>query len=88
MGVTLLRDGQTQSVNVRPEAEGTIRGRRHRRAAGHRSRSSRSVIPGEPAERAGLKAGDVVLAVNGERMVDAGQADRGDLAAAAAKRSS
>jgi regulator of sigma E protease len=28
-----------------------------------------SVIAGEPAERAGLKAGDVVIAVNGERMV-------------------
>jgi regulator of sigma E protease len=27
-----------------------------------------SVLPGEPAEKAGLKAGDVIVAVNGERM--------------------
>ena len=27
-----------------------------------------SVIPGQPAEKAGLKAGDVILAVDGERM--------------------
>ena len=29
----------------------------------------KSVDPGEPADKAGIKAGDVIVAVNGERMV-------------------
>jgi regulator of sigma E protease len=28
-----------------------------------------SVVPGDPADRAGVKAGDVIVAVNGERMI-------------------
>ena len=33
------------------------------------SPSVRSVVPGDPADRAGVKAGDVVVAVDGERVI-------------------
>jgi regulator of sigma E protease len=66
--VTLLRSGQTQTLNVRPVPEtrfevGNIG------VLPDINPIVASVIAGEPAERAGLMAGDVVLAVNGERMV-------------------
>ena len=66
--VTLRRAGQTQSVTVRPVPEtryeiGTIG------VMPDINPIVASVIAGEPAERAGLLAGDVVLAVDGERMV-------------------
>ena len=51
---------------------GQVRDRRHRRAAGRQSRRA-SVVPGDPAEQAGVKAGDVIVAVNGERMVTRSQ---------------
>ena len=66
--VTLRRSGQTRSVTVRPVPEtryeiGTIG------VMPDINPIVASVIAGEPAERAGLMAGDVVLAVDGERMV-------------------
>jgi regulator of sigma E protease len=66
--VTLRRSGQTRSVTVRPVPEtryeiGTIG------VMPDINPIVASVIAGEPAERAGLMADDVVLAVNGERMV-------------------
>jgi regulator of sigma E protease len=66
--VTLRRSGQTRSVSVRPVPEtryeiGTIG------VIPDINPIVASVIAGEPAERAGLLADDVVLAVNGERMV-------------------
>jgi len=66
--LTLLRDGQTQSVSVRTVSEtrfeiGNIG------VLPDINPIVASVIAGEPAERAGLKAGDIVVAVNGERMV-------------------
>ena len=66
--VTLRRAGQTQSVIVRPVPEtryeiGSIG------VMPDINPIVASVIAGEPAERAGLLAGDVVLAVNGEHMV-------------------
>jgi regulator of sigma E protease len=66
--ITLLRDGQTRTVTVRPVSEtrfevGSIG------VMPDINPIVASVIAGEPAERAGLMAGDVVLAVNGERMV-------------------
>ena len=70
--LTLRRAGQTRSVTVRPVPEtryeiGTIG------VMPDINPIVASVIAGEPAERAGLLAGDVVLAVNGERMVTRSQ---------------
>ena len=72
VALTLLRDGRTQTVTVRPVPEtrfeiGNIG------VLPDINPIVASVIAGEPAERAGLKAGDVVLAVNGERMVTRAQ---------------
>ena len=66
--VTLRRAGQTQSVIVRPVSEtryeiGSIG------VMPDINPIIASVIAGDPAERAGLLAGDVVMAINGERMV-------------------
>jgi len=72
VAITLLRGGQTQTVSVRPVPEtrfevGNIG------VLPDINPIVASVIAGEPAERAGLKGGDVVLAVNGERMVTRAQ---------------
>jgi regulator of sigma E protease len=67
VAVTLLRDGQTQAVTVRP----TPRTRFEVGDIGVMPDVSPwvvGVMPGDPAERAGLKAGDKVVAVNGERV--------------------
>ena len=72
VAITLLRDGQPQTVTVRPTPEtrfevGNIG------VLPDINPIVASVIAGEPAERAGLEGGDVVLAVNGERMVTRAQ---------------
>ena len=67
MSVTVLRNGQNVTMNVVPVAEGRY------------EVSDIGVLPdanpiitrvlsGDQAEKAGLKAGDIILAVNGERM--------------------
>ena len=66
--LTLLRAGQSHAVIVHPLPEtrfeiGNIG------VLPDINPIVASVIAGEPAERAGLKAGDIVLAVNGQRMV-------------------
>jgi regulator of sigma E protease len=66
--ITLLRDGQTMSLTVRPNPQtrfevGDIG------VLPDVNPSVKSVNPGDPADRAGLKPGDQVLAVNGERVV-------------------
>ena len=66
--LTILRNGQTQSLTVRPTAEG-------RYEVGNIgvlpdiNPIVQSVFAGDRAEQAGVMAKDVVLAVNGERMV-------------------
>jgi len=72
ISLTLLRDGQTMSLNVRPEPQtrfeiGDI---------GAMPKSTpivESIVPNDPADRAGLKARDVVLAVDGQPMATRGQ---------------
>jgi regulator of sigma E protease len=72
VGVTLLRDGNTVSTTVRPVGEG-------RYEIGNIgvlpdiNPVVDSVIAGDIAEAAGFKADDVVVAINGERVVTAGQ---------------
>jgi regulator of sigma E protease len=65
--VTLLRDGNPVSLTVRPNPQrfefGDIG------VLPNVNPSVKSVNPGDPADRAGLKAGDQVLAINGERVV-------------------
>jgi len=66
--VTFVREGQNRTVTVHPSAEtrfevGDIG------ALPDVSPVVRSVNSGEPADRAGIKAGDVVYSVNGERVI-------------------
>ena len=68
VALTVMRDGQTRMVSLRTVSEtrfeiGNIG------VLPDINPIVASVIPGEPAERAGLMAGDAVIAVNGERMV-------------------
>jgi regulator of sigma E protease len=68
VAMTVLREGQTRTLSIRPTAEG-------RYEIGNigvlpdTNPVVAQVIKGDVADRAGLKAGDVVLSVNGERMV-------------------
>jgi regulator of sigma E protease len=72
VGVTLLRDGNPVSATVRPVGEGKYE-------IGNIgvlpdvNPVVASVISGDIAEAAGFKAGDVVLAINGERVVTEAQ---------------
>jgi regulator of sigma E protease len=67
ISVAFLRDGQTRSVTVRPESDNRFEVGRIGVLPNSNPIIS-SVIVGEPAEKAGLKGGDIVLAVNGEQM--------------------
>jgi regulator of sigma E protease len=72
VAVTLLREGRPVSLTVRPDAE-------TRFEVGNIGVLPdvhpyiESVIKGDPADRAGLKAGDVIVALNGEPVALAGQ---------------
>ena len=72
VSLTLLRDGRTIAATVRPVGEGKYE-------IGNIgvlpdiNPIIASVIPGDRAEHAGLKAGDIVLAVDGERMTTRAQ---------------
>jgi regulator of sigma E protease len=67
VAVTLLRDGKPVSLSVRPNSQtrfelGDIG------VLPDVNPLVDSVVKGDPADRAGVKAGDVIVAVNGERM--------------------
>jgi len=68
VAITFERGGRTQSVDLRPEAQG-------RYEIGDIgvlpdvNPSVRAVVMGDPADRAGVKAGDIVMAVDGERVI-------------------
>jgi regulator of sigma E protease len=66
--ITFDRSGQTQSVTVRPMARGDFE-MGDIGVLPDVSPNVRSVVSGDPADRAGIKPGDVVVAVNGERMI-------------------
>ena len=69
--LTMLRDGREEQVTVRPEGK-------TRYQIGDIGvlpdvyPSIESVVAGDPAEKAGLKAGDQIRAINGERVVFSG----------------
>ncbi len=64
IAVTVLREGRQLTLDVRPDAEGRYEiGRIGVFPNVHPI--IRSVNPGDPAERAGIKPGDVILAVDG-----------------------
>ena len=72
VAVTLLRDGKTTAVTVHPNTQtrfevGDIG------VLPDVNPGIRTVTAGDPAEKAGLKPGDVVVAVNGERVIFARQ---------------
>ncbi len=66
--VTLLRDGQTMGVTARLRARTRFEDG-YLGALPDVNPYIESVTKGEPADRAGLKSGDVIVAVNGERVV-------------------
>jgi regulator of sigma E protease len=72
LSLTYLRDGQTASVSIRPDAQG-------RYEIGDIgvlpdiTPIIASLVPGDVADKAGFKPGDVVLDVNGERMLQRSQ---------------
>jgi regulator of sigma E protease len=67
LSVTVLRDGQNVTTNVRPVAEGKYEVSEIGVLPDANPVITR-VLAGDRAEKAGLKAGDIILAVNGERM--------------------
>jgi regulator of sigma E protease len=68
LSLTFVRNGQTQSATLRPDAQGKYEigdiG-----VMPDATPIVASLIKGDVAEKAGLKAGDVVVAVNGDQMV-------------------
>jgi regulator of sigma E protease len=67
VAVTLLREGKPVSLSVRPDAEtrfevGSIG------VLPDVHPTVESVVKGDPADRAGVKPGDVIVALNGERV--------------------
>ncbi len=68
VAVTFLRDGETKSVTIRPNSEtrfevGDIG------VMPDVNPIVGSVNPGDPADKVGIKKGDIIVAVNGERMI-------------------
>jgi regulator of sigma E protease len=68
VALTFVRNGETKAVTVRPNPQtrfevGDIG------VLPDVNPLVGSVVPGGPADRVGIKAGDVIVAVNGERMI-------------------
>ena len=77
--MVVIRDGREQRLTIRPDTT-ELRTRSNTRfeigtigVLPDVYPSIRAVIAGQPAEQAGLKAGDIILSINGERMVFASQ---------------
>jgi regulator of sigma E protease len=72
VSLTYLRDGNTQSTTLRPESEGKYEigdiG-----VMPDATPIVASLVKGDVAEKAGLKPGDIVIAVDGARMVQRSQ---------------
>jgi regulator of sigma E protease len=68
VAVTMLRDGRTEAVTLRPVADGRFEVGSIGVLPDVSPRVA-SVIPGDRADRAGVRAGDIVYAVNGERVI-------------------
>jgi regulator of sigma E protease len=73
--LTILRDGREEQVSVRPEGKtrfeiGDIG------VLPDTYPSIESVVAGDPAEKAGLKGGDQIRAINGERVVFSGDVQK------------
>lgn len=66
--LTVLREGREQRLTVRPEPEGRFEVGEIGVLPDVHPHIAR-VVPGGPAEQAGLRAGDVILALGGERVV-------------------
>ena len=67
ISVTVLRDGQPVAMSVTPVAEGKY-GVSDIGVQPNANPAILRILPGQRAEQAGLKAGDIILSVNGERM--------------------
>jgi regulator of sigma E protease len=72
IGITALRDGQPISISVRPVPQtrfdiGDIG------ALPNSTPIIQSVVPNDPADKAGIRTGDYILAVNGEQMATRSQ---------------
>jgi regulator of sigma E protease len=72
VAIELVRDGRTETVHVTPDAEGKYEVGNIGVLPDSRP-AIRTLVAGEPAQKAGLKPGDVVVSVNGERMLDGAQ---------------
>ncbi len=68
LSLTFVRNGQTESATLRPDAQGKYE-MGDIGVLPDATPVVASVVKGDVAEKAGLKARDVVVAVNGERMV-------------------
>jgi len=71
--ITVLREGHEVTLNVRSDAEGPYDIGRIGVYPKKVNPRVQAVNPGEPAERAGVKAGDLVLAVDGRPVAFASQ---------------
>ncbi len=68
VAMTLLRGDQTEQVTVRPESDGRFEIGNIGVLPDVYPRVA-AVVEGDPADRAGVRAGDEIVSVNGERMV-------------------